>query len=463
MPKAGRSASRGSPGPKDEAVGAVTGHDGTVTTEGLDGWGDEDSHESALEPVGLIRQSGAILRLGRLMLSAGTASYRVKEGMSRAGEALGLSGHHAHVTLTEITATSHRGPIFRTEVTEVRQVTINADRIARLDKLKDDLGPGWTVERLNAALDEIEAKVPPYPTWANAAFGGAACAAFAVLNNARPWEVLAVFVAAMLGQLVRRNLVRRGFNHFGTTMIAATIAAVIYLCGVEIINAVAAGTATQSAGYVSSVLFLVPGFAIVTGALDLAKLDFSAGVSRTAFAVMILVASGVGFWGVSLVAGLEPAAGEPFAISSGALLTVRIVASFVGVLGFALMFNSSPGMAITASAVGGVANLARIEMVENGLVVQAATVVACIAVGVLAAAISSKTRWPIITLSVPATLIMIPGAKVYGAMVSLNEGASVEALASGVDAILVVLAIAIGLVIAKLMTDPTWSSERAHH
>ena len=429
-------------------------------SEGMESGRDWATLDPASRRAELARESGAILRMGRLMLSAGTASYRVKEAMSRAAEALGVDRHHAHVTLTEITATSHRGPIFRTEVTEVRQVTINADRIARLDRLKEDLAPGWTVDRLNAALDAIEAKQSPYPAWANAAFGGAACAAFAVLNNARPWEVLAVFVAATLGQAVRRWLVHRGFNHFGTTMIAAVVASTAFLTGVAIINALPVGSATQSAGFVSAVLFLVPGFAIVTGALDLAKLDFSAGVSRTAFATMILLGASLGIWAVSIVGGLEPQVGAPFAIGPAALWGLRLAASGIGVLGFALMFNSSIGMALAAAGIGALANVGRLWMVEHGLVVQAATLVACVVVGVLAAALSSKTRWPIITLSVPATLIMIPGVKVYGTMVKFNDGFSVDALAQGTDAIFVVLSIAVGLVIAKLITDPEWSFEK---
>jgi len=430
-----------------------------MADEGLDGWEDAASHERALEPIELVRQSGAILRMGRLMLSAGTASYRVKEAMQRAAIALGITEHHAHVTLTEITATSHREGIFRTEVTEVRQVTVNADRIARLDALKERLAPGWTAARLNDALDAIERHAPPYPAWANALFGGLACGAFALLNNARALEIVAVMIAATIGQYVRRTLVRKGFNHFGTTAIAAATASTAYLSGVAIINALPFGDASQTAGYVSAILFLVPGFAIVTGALDLAKLDFSAGVSRTAFAMMILVAAALGLWGVSLVAGLDPGAGEPFAISWEVRLVIWAVASAVGVLGFALMFNASPKMALAAAAIGAVANVGRLWLVDRGVVIQAATVLACVLVGVLAAIATRATGYPNITLNVPATLIMIPGVRVYKTMVSLNEGFSIEALSAGIDAAFVVLSIAVGLVIAKLITDPDWSFE----
>ena len=80
--------------------------------------------EAGLEPVDLIRRSGTVLRIGRLALSAGTGSYRVKSHMTRAARALGLDRIAAHVTRTESTATSYRGPIFRTELTEVRSIGI---------------------------------------------------------------------------------------------------------------------------------------------------------------------------------------------------------------------------------------------------------------------------------------------------------------------------------------------------
>jgi uncharacterized membrane protein YjjB (DUF3815 family) len=124
------------------------------------------------------------------------------------------------------------------------------------------------------------------------------------------------------------------------------------------------------------------------------------------------------------------------------------------------MFYSPLGMALAAAVIGALANVGRIWLVDRGWVIQAATVVACVAVGVLAAFASKWWKYPHITLSVPATLIMIPGARVYKTMVSLNGGVSQDAVVTGLDASLVLLAIAVGLVIAKLLTDPAWSFEK---
>ena len=420
----------------------------------------EHDPDAALEPVSLIRQSGVIIRTGRMMLAAGTASYRVKEAMQAVARSLGISRHSAHVTLTEITATTHRGDIFRTEVTEVRQITVNADRIAALDRVKRELEPGETVQAINERLDKVDRRGALYPAAANAMFAGAACAAFAVLNNARLWEVIAVFFAATAGQFVRRSLAHASFNHFAQTMVAATVACLSYLGGVTVINMMPWADASQTAGYISATLFLVPGFALVTAALDLTKLDFSAGIARMSFALMIVVGAALGIWAVSLGFGIDPDVGAPFTLSVGTEIALRAAASAVGVLGFALMFNSPIRMAATAASIGMVANVARLAMVDHGMVIQAATVIACATVGILAALASPLIKSPIITLSVPATLIMIPGVGIYRTLVSLNEGFTVEALASGTEAAFVMLSIVVGLVIAKLVTDKEWAFER---
>ncbi|KGM13151.1 threonine/serine exporter family protein [Cellulomonas bogoriensis] len=417
--------------------------------------------EDALEPVGLIRQSGAVLRVGKAMLASGTGSYRVKAAMQQVAQALGLDRHQAHVTLTEITSTSHRGPIFRTEVAEVRSIGVNSHRLAQLTDLCNGLRPGATVEHINTELDRIE-KIPPlYPALANASFAAMACGAFAYLNNGGPVEVTGVFMAAGVGQFVRRTFLHRHINHFGTTMIAAAAACLVYLAFVLTLDAVAdGGGASHQAGYVSAVLFLVPGFALVTGALDLAKLDFSAGVARTVYALTILTSAGFSVWAVSWLAGLDPAPAVPAEIPVLLGIAFRLLASFLGVLGFALMFNSPVRMALGAAAIGMVTNVLRLELADLGVAIQASTMIATLLVGLLAAWVAPLIKVPRITVSVPAVVIMVPGAAVYRAIVGLNNGDVETAVYSGVQAVFVVISIAVGLAAARMLTDRAWAFDR---
>src|SRR5690606_30010692 len=113
-----------------------------------------------------------------------------------------------------------------TEVTEVRTVGVNTDRLGELERLAQrvEARAPVTVDDLTAEIDRIAAKPPLYPVALNALWAAVACAAFAFLNNGGPVEVLGAFVGAGLGQALRRTMLHRGFNQFGVTMLAASLA-----------------------------------------------------------------------------------------------------------------------------------------------------------------------------------------------------------------------------------------------
>lgn len=414
------------------------------------------------EELDLIRRSGVVLRVGRLSLSSGTGSYRVKASMARVAAALGIDRHEAHVTLTEITTTSHRGRSFRTEVLEVRNIGVNTDRLAELEWLAQrvEARGGWTVDEVADEVDAIERKPPLYPVILNALWAAIACAAFAFLNSGGPVEILGAFVGAFLGQGLRRLALNRGLNQFGVAMVAAAVASGAYLGFVELVHLAGLTAGIHEAGYASAALFLVPGFPLVTGALDLAKLDFSAGLARLTHAMMILISAAFAVWAVSIVVGLSPDPPQPLALGAVALVLLRAVASFVGVLGFALMFNSPWRMALVAALVATVPNVLRIAGVEHlHWPPQAAAAAAATLVGLLAAWIAPRLNIPRITVYVPAVTIMVPGVPAYRAVFYLSNGDITNAMSYGVTATLIVAALAIGLGIARMLTDRQWGLE----
>lgn len=413
--------------------------------------------EESYEPVSLIEQSHATLRTGQLMLAAGTASYRVKQAMSAVAEALGVDRHSNHVAMTDIAATSHRGRIFRTEVIENRSFAVNTDRLWQLDRLRRTLPARTTPREVHRALDEIEARGALHAGWMNSAVAGLACAAFAVLNGALAWEVAAVFIAASLGQWVRRTLAHRHFNGFGTTMVAAAVATGVYVGGIALISLSGPTLGTHAAGYISSVLFLLPGFALITGALDMAKLDLQSGIQRIAYGTMLTMAAGVSVWLVSLASSLDTRPRVEEELPWFADVALWAVPSALGVLGFSLMFNSPWRMALTAALIGGIANTGRLAAIDMGVEAQVATAAACFAVGAMAALGAYGGRFPVITLSVPAVLVMIPGVAAHEALVSLNSADYTAAMAGILQVTLIVLSIMVGLVAAKLVTDREWA------
>lgn len=421
---------------------------------------DECVSEESLEPVALIRQSGVVLRLGTMMLASGTASYRVKMAMRRLATALGLDRHQALVTLTEITATSHRGPIFRTEVAEQRLISANADRLTRLERFADGLRPGVTPEAAHRELDSIAAARPLYGAVANAFFAGIACAGFAFLNRGGAVECFAVFIAAALGQAVRRLLHHASVNQFATTMVAAAVASSSYLGVVRGLEALDVATPVNQVGFVSAVLFLVPGFVLVTAVLDIVRMDLSAGIGRTVYGVMILVSAGIVVWLVSLMAHLSPTPGASWAVSGAFLVPAWAIASWVAGLGFAVLFNSPWRIALTAATVGMVANTARVWLLDEGMVAQAAAGLAALVVVLLSALVGPRVRVPRITLNVPAVVIMVPGFAIYRSMVDVNNGDYTAAVGTALQTTFVVMAIGVGLAVGRMLTDRRWTFDR---
>lgn len=410
-----------------------------------------------------MRQSGVVLRLGRLMLGSGSGSYRVKSSMARAAAAVGLDRHEAQVTLTEIATSSYAGGNFRTEVTEQRTVGVNADRLDALHDVVRDLDAHTTVESLEAQLDRIEATGPRYGAVVNALASGFACAAFCFLNGGGFIECGAVLVAALIGQWVRRILLGKRFNHFLVWLLCGALASGIYIGVVSALEASGVADATHQGGIISAILFLIPGFPMVTAMLDLVRLDVSAALSRAAYVLLVMAAAGVAVWTVTYLSGWEVDAtylAQPPALW---LWTLRFVCSFIAAAGFAVLFNTAPGTAVAAGAIGAIANTGRLALVNlAGVPWHLSVGLAALAVGLMCALASRVLEHSRVTLSVPAVVIMIPGVPFYRAISALNDAtvdpsaAVGSAAASLVEVFLVVTAIGAGLALARVLTDRNW-------
>ena len=270
-------------------VSARQGHNQAMASSGADENTPEGGEpgpgpvtdETGLEPVQLIAMSDAASRMGALMLGSGTGSFRVLQAMRQVAAALGIDRLQAQVTLTHIVSTATRQGIFRTQVLEVPTPSVNADRIAALQTIARDLPEGSSVAELDALLDEVEYRAALYGTRWLVLAAAVACAAFAFLNNGGWAECLVVFAAAACGRFAQVVLARRKINQLACVLIAAAIGCLVYVTlttGIRHLDPGAAGL--HASAFTSSVLFLVPGFPLMTAALDLSRNDLAAGIQR---------------------------------------------------------------------------------------------------------------------------------------------------------------------------------------
>ncbi|PZU49135.1 MAG: hypothetical protein DI566_02150 [Microbacterium sp.] len=415
------------------------------------------TQELRLEPVQFIARTDAVMRLGALMLGAGASSARVRDSMERAAHAVGIPQLHTRVGMTDIVATTSRGQMFRTRVAEVRRPVVDADRLTELKRLTGELRVGTTAHELQRALDEVEARPRRYPDTVRVLGAALACGAFALLINGGWQEFVAVFLAAAAGQFVRMRLARLHTNEFLVVFVSAMTALLAYLAFAALLAAVGMPGGQHDAALTSAVLYLVPGFPLVTGALDLARLDLNAGVSRVVYATLLLLATGTAVWGVATIFHATVSVAATPLFDEPALSAVRLVAGFVGVLGFAVLFDTPPAIAISAAALGAVANTGRLALVDAGSTAPIAAAAAALAVGLAAFLVGGRLRAARVTLTVPAVLIMVPGAAAYRAITGVIAGETVDAIQYGFTAVFVVVALAIGLTVARVLTEREWS------
>lgn len=421
---------------------------------------------TSTSPVGvadsLTIRSEAAAEVGASLLGAGIASYRVRWAMSRTARALGLDSFASIVTYTDITATATLGGRYRTRITQPEHVGVDVDRIHRTQRLVETLpATGVTAAEIFESLARIRARKPLHSRPVNALAAGFACAAFAFLNQAGPIEILIVLLAATLGQALRRTLQLRHWNHLLVTLIAAVATGGIYLAAVGIPQALGWLGPGHMGGYLAAVLFLIPGFPLITGLLDMVRSDFAAGLQRLAYATMIIVGAASALWTVGLAAGVESFSVGMLGLPLALELPLRALATYIGVLGFALIFNSPWRIALTAAAVSMVANTVRFLLTEGGVPVQVATLAATVLVGLAAFMIARRVHFPRTSMSVPAVVIMIPGYSLYSAFALLNAGNLVTSVQLAQESVQTIIAAAFGLALAHLATSPAW--RRAVH
>lgn len=406
-------------------------------------------------------EADVVLRLGMLLMGAGTSGYRVLRGMKRAARALGFDRLDATVGLTQITCTFHRGEIFRTVISRQHSPAVDASRIEAIEDLtRHHLHFGITAEELSEKLDQIEHNVRKrWNGWVLSAAAAVACASFALLNFFPLAAVGIVALAAFSGQFVRHFVLSNHVHQIGGIVAGGATASLVFFLVTELVGALGlADPGDFSSGYVAAVLFLIPGFPLFSALIDIARFDFDAGMVRLAYAFTVIFAATFTVAMVSWLTDLNPA--PPVPATDATWYTMAVLASFFGIAGFAFLFNSSRRMILVAAVVGTVANAARLFLLHLGTTGYFAAFCGGLVIGLLGALASRKARLPRITTTVPAAVIMIPGVTMFRAVYYLNAGQMDQALANLATSMMVVASIGAGLVLARLFTDPDWALTR---
>src|SRR5216683_293231 len=390
-----------------------------------------------------------LLRFGAAMLRSGDTAFRVRDAMGLLAGNLGIDQIAVHITLGGMTATAQAGAQSVTLAREIAPLGIDASRTAALEQLARSSKPGLTPAALAASIDAIEAAPALHSLVPIALSMAVASAGFAYLNGG---DVLATAAAAAgggLGQAARTLLSRKGFNQFAMTALCAVLASGIY-CLIVLGFGVRAFALAHAVGFISSVLFLVPGFPLVAALLDLVQHQTTAGIARLFYGVLLTLAAA---FGVSIAAAPAAAAGQGI---EPMILLWRAVACFAGGCGYGILYNSPLRTVLVIGVLSMLGNELRLALHDLGMGLPPATFFGALAVGLLASLVREPLHVPRIALTVPSIIMMTPGLYAFQTIVFLNQGKMLDALGAGAVCCFAVGAMAMGLVAARFVTERRW-------
>ncbi len=416
--------------------------------------------EDDLEPRDLIHRCNLVLKAGILMLGAGTSSLRVRDLMRAVARDQGMDELRAQITYTGIVLTVTRRGIFRTQTSEVRGSGVNAHRIEMLHDLTKRLRAGEEVD-VERRLRVIEHTRPLHRARWLAALVALACASITVLSHGGWREVLAVLPASMIAYGLHRTLIAARLNVIAVMLTSTVVASAGYVGFAALLAAVTGSpSSAYGVGLVSASIFLIPGFPLVTAGLDITRLDMSAGIPRLGYAAVVLLAMGIGVWVVATLAGVSPQEVPVQPWHPLLLWSVRLLASFTAVFGWAMMFNSPTSAAVASGTIAVIGNALRLTLLDHQVSNHVATFVGCVLIGLLCAVAGAVFDLEKIIMTVPTLLISIPGGAALRTLLYFDTADTLRALQNAVAVVLAVIAMVGGLSVARMVTDPEWAFTR---
>lgn len=139
------------------------------------------------------------------------------------------------------------------------------------------------------------------------------------------------------------------------------------------------------------------------------------------------------------------------------LVLLRLLMSFCGVLGFSLMFNSPIKLAMATGIIGAVSNTIRLEFIDLAAFPPAVAAFICAFIaGILASTLKGVAGYPRISITVPSIVIMVPGLYLYRGFYNLGIMELSTAASWLSSALLIILALPLGLIFARIITDKTF-------
>lgn len=407
----------------------------------------------------LVERAAIVGRIGLMMLSYGTGAWRVRDSMNTVARTLKMTCS-VDIGLVSLEYTCMDAHHSYTQAISLPSTSVNTTKLSQMERFIkefDQNGSEMTIGEIHSRLEEIAHSKGNYAPYQVGLAAALACSAFVFLLGGGPVEMFCSFIGAGLGNYVRRKMIDHHITLFAGVAVAVAVACLSYLLALSLMQLTFNVSSRHEAGYIGAMLFIIPGFPFITSGLDISKLDMRSGLERMTYAIAIITVATLVGWIVALMVNLRPENFQALPLSALMLFLLRLPASFCGVFGFSIMFNSTPKMASIAGCIGAIANTLRLELTDlTGIPAGAAAFLGALVAGLLASIVKRKIQYPQISITVPSIVIMVPGLYMYRAMYNIGLTSISVGTLWMTKALMIVVFLPMGLIAARILTDSKW-------
>ena len=407
----------------------------------------------------LVERAAIVGRIGLMMLSYGTGAWRVRDSMNTVARTLKMTCS-VDIGLVSLEYTCMDAHHSYTQAISLPSTSVNTTKLSQMERFIkefDQHGSEMTIGEIHSRLEEIAHSKGNYAPYQVGLAAALACSAFVFLLGGGPVEMFCSFIGAGLGHYCSRTSIDQHIASFARLADAVAVACLSYLLALSLMQLTFNVSSRHEAGYIGAMLFIIPGFPFITSGLDISKLDMRSGLERMTYAIAIITVATLVGWIVALMVNLRPENFQALPLSALMLFLLRLPASFCGVFGFSIMFNSTPKMAAIAGCIGAIANTLRLELTDlTGIPAGAAAFLGALVAGLLASIVKRKIQYPQISITVPSIVIMVPGLYMYRAMYNIGLTSISVGTLWMTKALMIVVFLPMGLIAARILTDSKW-------
>lgn len=405
-----------------------------------------------------------ISETARLLFENGQTTHRVVEDARLLGSALGyrvdvypmwdritvrLDNPNDAPSIELLTAS------FRAEV-DVTPTGVNMSKVLQTTALIDaicsgKLAPASAFEK----IQQIQASLPA-STLRFVVMAGLGAAALAVIFGVTDLlTLLFVLLSASAGAVLRKIIA--GYSKslllqpLGAAFLAGAVGVMVQGLGIDV---------SLQFVEVCPCMILVPGAHIINGSLDLARNRLELGMARLVYAGLIILMICLG-----LLLGLS-VGGQALAqamSTQSVPITTDVVAAGFAVAAFGAFFSMPWRILMVPVLIGMSAHAMRWSALELGFSMPAGVAVACFFAGLVATPLAHRLKIPFSALAFASVVSMMPGVflfrmssalvEIYTQAAKTAEPILATALADGISAMVICLAIAFGVIVPKLAID----------